>query len=227
MSDAPNSREGTQARKPSKCLNRQSYGERLAKEAFWLPATRGFKKHSGRPITPAAEAVRVPAHLAQPGSPRPEQLSHLHTQPSLGQSYNRQNVLRRCTWDCFGHVQFSENLRTVACQASLSVGFSRQEYWNVLDNTGCYTLLKCYISCCPSHQLPWISAARNPVTQAAPSPHLALTGADPSPPGQPQEQIPVDDPHAEVEIKPQLKPRGSVAKEEDPKTFPPPVQSAD
>ena len=27
----------------------------------------------------------------------------------------------------------------------------------------------------------------------------------------------MDDPHAEVEIKPQLKPRGSVAKEEDPK----------
>ena len=51
--------------------------------------------------------------------------------------------------------------------------------------------------------------------------------ADPSPPGQPQERTPVDDPHAEVEIKPQLKPRGSVAKEEDPKTFPPPVQSAD
>ena len=28
----------------------------------------------------------------------------------------------------------------------------------------------------------------------------------------------MDDPHAEVEIKPQLKPRGNVAKEEDPKT---------
>ena len=27
----------------------------------------------------------------------------------------------------------------------------------------------------------------------------------------------MDDPHAEVEIKPQLRPRGSVAKEEDPK----------
>ena len=37
------------------------------------------------------------------------------------------------------------------------------------------------------------------------------------PPGQAQEQTPVHDPHAEVEIKPQLKPRGSVAKEEDPK----------
>ena len=38
---------------------------------------------------------------------------------------------------------------------------------------------------------------------------------------QPQEQqrttAPVDNPHAELEIKSQLKPRGSVAKEEDPK----------
>jgi len=54
------------------------------------------------------------------------------------------------------------------------------------------------------------------VTQAAaPLPHLALTGANPSPPGQPEEQTPVDDPHVEVEIKPQLKPRGGVAKEEE------------
>ena len=57
-----------------------------------------------------------------------------------------------------------------------------------------------------------------PVTQAAaPPPHLALTGANPIPPGQPQKQTPVDESHAEMEIKPQLKPRGSVAKEEDPK----------
>ena len=45
------------------------------------------------------------------------------------------------------------------------------------------------------------------------------TEANPSPPGQPQEQTPVDDPHAEVDIKPQVKPRGSVAEEEDPKPF--------
>ena len=54
------------------------------------------------------------------------------------------------------------------------------------------------------------------MTQAAVPPlYLALTGTNPSPPGQPQQQTPVGDPHAEVEIKPQLKPRGSVAKEED------------
>ena len=55
------------------------------------------------------------------------------------------------------------------------------------------------------------------MTQAAtPPPHLALKGASPRPPEQPQEQTPVDDPQVEVEIKPQLKPRGSVTKE-DPK----------
>ena len=59
---------------------------------------------------------------------------------------------------------------------------------------------------------------------AAPPPHLALTGANPTPPGQPQEQTPADDPLAEVEIKPQLKPRGSVAKKRF-KTFPPAVTS--
>ena len=31
--DVTNNREGPQAREPSKCLNRRSYGERLAEEA--------------------------------------------------------------------------------------------------------------------------------------------------------------------------------------------------
>ena len=52
---------------------------------------------------------------------------------------------------------------------------------------------------------------------AAPPPHLALTGANPSPAEQPQKLKPMDDTHVEVEIKPQLKPRGSVAKEENSK----------
>ena len=64
-------------------------------------------------------------------------------------------------------------------------------------DTGCHTL-----SCCPSRQLPRVpGAARTPVTQAAaPPPHPAVTGANPSPPRQPQEQTPVDNPHAEVEV---------------------------
>ena len=61
-----------------------------------------------------------------------------------------------------------------------------------------------------------LGAARIPVTQAAIAPqHLALTEANPSPPGQPQVQTPVDEPHEEVEIKPQLKPRGSVGRKEE------------
>ena len=34
MPDSENNKEGPQAREPSKCLNGQSYGERLAKKAF-------------------------------------------------------------------------------------------------------------------------------------------------------------------------------------------------
>ena len=33
---------------------------------------------------------------------------------------------------CFSHVQLFATLWTVACQAPLSVGFSRQEYWSEL-----------------------------------------------------------------------------------------------
>ena len=98
----------------------------------------------------------------------------------------------------------------MACRASLSgKGFSKQEYRSALASTGCHTPLQHYISCCPSRQLPWVpSAARTPVTQEAVlPPHLALTGTNPNPPGQPQEQTPVVDPHAEVEIKLKLKPR--------------------
>jgi len=40
-----------------------------------------------------------------------------------------------------------------------------------------------------------------------------LHRVNPSPPGQLQEQTPVEDPHGELEIKPQLKPRSSVTKE--------------
>ena len=32
--DSPNNKEGPQAKEPSKCLNQQRYGEKLAKEAF-------------------------------------------------------------------------------------------------------------------------------------------------------------------------------------------------
>jgi len=108
-------------------------------------------------------------------------------------------------------------------------GFYRQEYWSVLANTGCHTLLEHCVSCCPSLQIPWVpGAARTPATQAvAPPPYLALTGANPSPPGQPQEQTPVDDPYPEVEIKSPLKPRGSATEEEDPQILPPAVQDAD
>ena len=78
--DVPNNREGPQAREPSNCLNRRSCRERLAKEAFWSPATRGSRKDSDGAVTHAVEAVRAPAHLVPPGCPQAKQLHHLHAQ---------------------------------------------------------------------------------------------------------------------------------------------------
>ena len=88
MPDAPNNREGPQAREPSKRLNWWSYGERLAKE----PSDRQLQdseEDSDRAITPTVEAVRVPAHLVLLGSQQAKQLRRLHAQLSLGQSCHR------------------------------------------------------------------------------------------------------------------------------------------
>ena len=83
-----------------------------------------------------------------------------------------------CIEGQFGHIQLFVVLWTVACQASLSGGFSRQEYWSSLANAGCHNLLKHYISCCLSCQFPWVpGAVRGPPIQAAASPpHLASLG---------------------------------------------------
>ena len=127
-----------------------------------------------------------------------------------------------CTQGRFSSVQLIVTLCTVACQASLSGRGILQarilehigQYWLPYTSRALYFLL-------PSCQLPWVpGAARTPVTQAAaPPPHLALTGANPSPPGQPQEQISVDNSYPEVEIKSQLKPGNRVTKEEDPNSL--------
>ena len=40
--------------------------------------------------------------------------------------------MRACVLSCFSHVQLFATLWTVALQAPLSMGFSRQEYWSGL-----------------------------------------------------------------------------------------------
>jgi len=41
-------------------------------------------------------------------------------------------MMHACVLNHFSHVQLSATLQTVACQAALSTGFSRQEYWSGL-----------------------------------------------------------------------------------------------
>ena len=50
-------------------------------------------------------------------------------------------TMHACVLSCFSHVWLFVMLWTVACQAPLSMGFSRQEYWS-------------RVSCSPSEDLP-------------------------------------------------------------------------
>ena len=134
--DKLNNREGPQARESCKCLNRWSYRERLTKKAFWLPATGGSKKDSDRAITPAAEAVCVPEHLAPPGSPQAKQLHHLHAQFSLGQSCHRHKKKKKNLASlCAGLRSCPTLCDPVDCGLP---GFSVREGASPGKNTGAY-----------------------------------------------------------------------------------------
>ena len=180
-----------------------------------MTTTRGWKKDSDRAVTPVAEAVRVPEHFALPGSPQAKQLRHLHAQFSLGQSPS----------------QAKNNLVSVHAGSLQSC----PALCDPVDWPARRVLQARILECIGQYWLPSPSRALFPAALAANSPeYLAL----PEPlrptqlhhlhtwPSQGQTQVlqrslrsKPHDPHAEVEIKPQLKPRGSVAKEEDPKPF--------
>ena len=152
---------------------------------------KGWKKDSDRAMTPAAEAVRVLTWVPASQAAAPPSCSTL-IGAELPQA---KNVLHLCVQGRFSRVDSLRPCRLwparLLCQGG---GFSRQEYWSILVNTGHHTLLEHCISCCPGRQPPEYLVLPEPCNQAAaPPPRLALTGVDPSPPGQPQEQTPVDD----------------------------------
>jgi len=112
-------------------------GGATEKEAFWSPATRGLNKDSDRAITPAVEAVRVPASLALPVSPQAKQLYHLQAQLSLGQSCHGQKMSH-----VYAHrvaLVMSHSLQPcrlwparLLCQRGGSPGKNTEVYWPIL-----------------------------------------------------------------------------------------------
>ena len=57
--------------------------------------------------------------------------------------------IHMCVLSCFSHVQLFAMLCSIACQASPSMGFSRQEYWNGLSfpSPGCVYVFVCVYVC--------------------------------------------------------------------------------
>ena len=135
---------------------REELWRKTGQRGLLITSYKRLEKDSDRATTPAAQAVRVRAHLVLPGSPQVKKVHHLHAQLSLGQNCHRQK--KPCLYARRVTLVVSDCLRPsrlwparLLCQEG---GFYRQEYWHILANTGCHTLLEHYISCCPSCQLP-------------------------------------------------------------------------
>ena len=141
-------------------------------EAYSSPATRGSKKDSDKAITPALRQSMSLHTWHHQSSCDQSSSTTFRLNPHWGRvatckKKKKKKSLASIHSGCFSYVQLFVNLWTVICQVSLSGVFSRQEYWSILVTTGCHTLLKHYISCCPSCQLPLVpSASRTPATQA-------------------------------------------------------------
>ena len=167
------------------------------------------------------EAVCVLAHFVAPGSLQAKQLHHLHAQLPLGQRYYRQKkkkkkclvfmctgLLRSCLTLC-DPVDWPVRL---LCQRGGSPSKNTGAYWPILVSIPFWSTI-----------FPTTLAAKPPESLVLPEPlqtkqlyHLHTwpsQGQTQALQGSLRSQTPVDNPHAEVEIKPQLKPRGSVAKE--------------
>ena len=138
-----------------------------------------------------------------------------HSTLTAGQSCHRPKY--SCIYACGVNlvVSSSVTLCTMACQASQSVGFSRKEYWHGLPYPSrelCFVFP--YLSTCLSTRCCQSPCDPSSCTTFTPGPHWgrakssrAASGANSN-----------EDPQAELEIKPQSKPRCSVAKEEGPKS---------
>ena len=108
-------------------------------------------------ITPVVEAAHVPAHLVLPGTHKPSSCATFTLNSHWGRDARGKTM--SCVYAHSITSVVSDSFRPCRlwparplCQGG---GFSRQEYWSILANTGCHTLLEHYISCCPSRQLLW------------------------------------------------------------------------
>ena len=119
--DAPNNRGGPEAREPSECLNGQSYGERLAKEAFCLPGTRGLQRDS---VGPSLLQWRQSVSLHTWRCQGPRKPSSCATPPSAltgAELPQAKKMLCAYAQARFGSVRLMVPWWTATCQASLTV----------------------------------------------------------------------------------------------------------
>ena len=112
-------------------------------------------------------------------------------------------------WDHLSCFQLFATLWAVACQASLLGGSPEKNiwvYWPILVAISFYSTI--FPAALATNSLEYLVLPE--LLQPKQLHYLhnwSSLGQNPNPPRQPQEHASGDDPHAQVEIKPQLKPR--------------------
>ena len=89
---------------------------------------RGSETDSDRAITPVAEALCVPAHLAPLGSLQAKKPCHLHTQLAGAELTQAEKVLHLCAQGHFGCVRLCDSVD----RGGGSLGKNTGAYWPIL-----------------------------------------------------------------------------------------------
>ena len=144
------------------CLMHQTRGKEPRQGSplrAWMDGAREKdwpKRPSGSQLQEAWEKTLIGPWLLRWGSPGPCILGAARVPTSQaavpyslstvsGTEFPQEKkVLLLCSQGHCGHFQLLATLSTVTCQTSLSGGFSKKEYWGVLANIGCHTLLEHY-----------------------------------------------------------------------------------
>jgi len=189
---------------------------RISQRSSLIANCQRLEKGSNKTLAPAAETAGITVHLVLPVSTIQATVPHpcsILTGAELPEARKNSNSAKRPVIIAAGTI--SGIARNSMIQVPVPLPHMIP---TVMDQTEARKNPKRAIfPTVPASGSPEYLVLPGPLWSPARPPHLVLPETDPSPPGQPQEKTPVDDSHTKVEIKPQLKPRGSVTKEENTK----------
>ena len=150
LSPAPSLFKNKRKEVPEQAELRRKTGQR----GLLITSCKRLEKDSDGPQL-LRQRQSVSLHTRRHQAPhKPSSCTTFRLKPHWGRAATGKKVLGLFMRGHFGHFQLFVTLQTVSCQASLTVGASRQQHWSVLANTGCHTLLEAIFPAAPAANSP-------------------------------------------------------------------------